>query len=83
MPCYTLVKEAAGAGRIIRLSTIANYESASVEVSRNFTNKLWNVSRFVMMNFGWSNPTAVDNRKYAIGIMICCPVPSNKVIQTS
>ena len=48
---FTLVRQVAGAGQDIRL----DYDrkkgtSSSVEASRNFTNKLWNASRFVMMN---------------------------------
>jgi valyl-tRNA synthetase len=54
---YTLVKEVAGAGQNIRLEyNRKTDESASVEASRNFTNKLWNASRFVMMNLDGQTP---------------------------
>jgi valyl-tRNA synthetase len=52
---YTLIREVAGAGQDIRLEYDRKTdESASVEASRNFANKLWNASRFVLMNLGGS-----------------------------
>ena len=54
---YTLIREVAGAGQDIRLDyNRKTEESASVEASRNFTNKLWNASRFVMMNLDGQTP---------------------------
>ncbi|BAZ13427.1 valyl-tRNA synthetase [Calothrix sp. NIES-4071] len=54
---YTLIKEVAGAGQDIRLDyDRKKNESQSFEASRNFANKLWNASRFVMMNLDEQTP---------------------------
>ncbi|MBD2464115.1 valine--tRNA ligase [Oscillatoria sp. FACHB-1407] len=54
---YTLIREVAGAGQDIRLEyNRKTDESASVEASRNFTNKLWNAARFAMMNLDGQTP---------------------------
>ncbi|KJH72165.1 valine--tRNA ligase [Aliterella atlantica] len=63
---YTLVKEVAGAGQNIRLEYKRETdESPSVEASRNFTNKLWNASRFVMMNLKGLTPQQLGQPQVA------------------
>ena len=48
---FTLIKKVAGAGQNVSFDYDRKKdESPSVEVSRNFANKLWNAARFVMMN---------------------------------
>ena len=64
---YTLVKEVAGAGQNIRLEyNRKTDESPAVEASRNFTNKLWNASRFVMMNLDGLTPQQLGQPETAL-----------------
>jgi len=48
---FALVREVAGAGQDIRLDFDRNNQtSPTVEASRNFANKLWNATRFALIN---------------------------------
>ncbi len=54
---YTLITKVVGAGQNISFDyNRKKQESSSVEASRNFANKLWNASRFVMMNLKGRTP---------------------------
>ena len=59
---FALVREVAGAGQDIRLDYDRSSDtSATVEASRNFANKLWNATRFALMNLGGETPATLGD----------------------
>jgi valyl-tRNA synthetase len=57
---FALVREVAGAGQDIRLDYDRKSDtSATVEAARNFANKLWNATRFALMNLGGETPASL------------------------
>ncbi len=58
---FALVREVAGAGQDIRLDYDRKKDtSQTVESARNFANKLWNASRFALLNLD-SNESYIDS----------------------
>ncbi len=54
---FALVREVAGAGQDIRLDyDRKTNKSVLLEASRNFANKLWNATRFALINLGGETP---------------------------
>ncbi len=63
---YTLITKVVGAGQNISFDyDRQKQESSAVEASRNFANKLWNASRFVMMNLKGKTPQEFQLSFYA------------------
>jgi valyl-tRNA synthetase len=57
---FALVREVAGAGQDIRLDYDRQTDtSATVEAARNFANKLFNATRFALMNLGGETPASL------------------------
>ena len=59
---FALIREVAGAGQDIRLDFNRNDNtSVTVEASRNFANKLWNASRFALINLEGESLQELDS----------------------
>jgi len=57
---FALVREVAGAGQDIRLDYDRKSDtSATVEAARNFATKLWNATRFALLNLGGETPASL------------------------
>jgi valyl-tRNA synthetase len=63
---FALVREVAGAGQDIRLDYDRKTDtSATVEGARNFANKLFNATRFALMNLGGETPASLGEPDHA------------------
>jgi valyl-tRNA synthetase len=57
---FALVREVAGAGQDIRLDYDRSDDSSvTVEAARNFATKLWNATRFALLNLDGATPAAL------------------------
>ncbi len=58
---FALIREVAGAGQDIRLDFDRKKDTSStVEASRNFANKLWNATKFVLINKTFKNNCSLN-----------------------
>ena len=68
---FALIREVAGAGQDIRLDFDRKKDTSStVEASRNFANKLWNATKFVLIN-KTSNKNYSLNESDEISLELC------------
>ena len=73
---FALVREVLGAGQDIRLDYDRKKDtSGTVEAARNFANKLWNATRFSIMNLGDGTPASLGEPQsdaLQLAIERCC-----------
>ena len=68
---FALIREVAGAGQDIRLDFDRKKDTSStVEASRNFANKLWNATKFVLINKTSNNNYSL-NESDEISLELC------------
>ncbi len=68
---FALIREVAGAGQDIRLDFDRKKDTSStVEASRNFANKLWNATKFVLINKTFNNNYSF-NESDEISLELC------------
>ncbi len=68
---FALIREVAGAGQDIRLDFDRKKDTSStVEASRNFANKLWNATKFVLINKTSKNNCSL-NESDEISLELC------------
>ncbi len=68
---FALIREVAGAGQDIRLDFDRKKDTSStVEASRNFANKLWNATKFVLINKTSNNNFSL-NEGYETSLELC------------
>ncbi len=68
---FALIREVAGAGQDIRLDFDRKKDTSStVEASRNFANKLWNATKFVLINKTSNNNNSL-NESDEISLELC------------
>ncbi len=62
---FALIREVAGAGQDIRLDyNRKENTSVTVESARNFANKLWNATRFALINLDGETPKTLGSLNY-------------------
>ena len=69
---FALIREVAGAGQDIRLDFDRKKDTSStVEASRNFANKLWNATKFVLINKTSNNNNYSLNESDETSLELC------------